>query len=261
MKKRFFAMLAAVMCCIMIWPVTVNAKVYQVGETDMSITIDDEYWYVFTRDNIKDNPELAELGVSYSDMYDILQENKMYVDALLFYDDGSYMEFGVRKTNIDKIVNLANYDDDKVMELADKLAELHDVKTYSIYENQYKFIRFDYTDGDYYVCEYITVINGDNYTLTFQETVPFVDSEYDEIQTIVDSVRFNIDASLKEPSQSSLSEGLGDAFIRGAVTAAVLGIGGLIFGKKKKKGETTGEETPEEVPEEVKIEEYIDQMP
>jgi hypothetical protein len=68
-----------------------------VGETDMNIEIDDTAWYVFTRNNLMDNPELDDLGVSYDYMYDLMYDNGIYLDAIILYSDSDeYLELFLR---------------------------------------------------------------------------------------------------------------------------------------------------------------------
>ena len=168
----------------------------------MSITINDTTWYVFTRDNIKHNSELEDLGVSYESVYDLLYNNEAYMDAIQYQEDGEYIELFVRKRTIDSsVVNLSNYSNDDALEFAKGLGERQKTNDYSVHETQYKFAKLKYTDANsgYYVCEFVTFVNKDNYTFTFQSPTPFSDSNYDEIEAIIDSIQFDIDASLKEP--------------------------------------------------------------
>jgi hypothetical protein len=165
-------------------PITTYAETYNLGGTDMSISVDDTMWYVFTRDNIKNNSELEELGITYEAMYEILHNNEAYMDAILYYEDGEIVEFFVRKRALDTgIANLSNYKDSEVLELAKELAKKQGASTYSVYENQYKFAKLEYVDSNlgYYICEFVTCVNKDNYTFTFQSTSQFTDEEYAEI--------------------------------------------------------------------------------
>ncbi len=237
MKKKLLSFVAAVLSCLLFMTTTSYARYYSIEDTDISININNDRWYVFTRDNIKNNSEMADLGISYDYMYNNMYNNKIYVDALLLYNDGEYVELFVRKTSIENIVNLSYYDDDKVFSLAEALANKRDVEKYSIYKSQYKFMKLEYSDLGYYICEYVTVVNGENYTLTFQSTKPYTDSEYSEIKEIVDSVRFVIDQSMKEKNDSSWVEGALDEFIGGAVVAVIVsGFSLLVAKNKKEKG-------------------------
>lgn len=236
MKRNFFLILSVILCVALFLPVTTYAQAYQMSDTDMTITVNDTEWYVFTRDNIKDNPELAELGVSYEDMHSILYDNEAYMDAILFYEDGGYIEFFVRKRPLDTgLVNLSNYTDSEVATFAKEIAKNQNTDNYGVYENTYKFAKLEYFDAtyNYYVCEYITVVNKDDYTLTFQSETEFTEWEYEEIKRIVDSIQFDVDTSLKEKSGST---SLIARVIGGGVAG---GIAGLIIGLKNKKKKKT----------------------
>ena len=244
MKRKVFTIISMLLCFTLLLSIKTYATSFSVSGTDLTIKIDDSKWYVFTRDNIKNNPELDECGVSYSTMYNLMHNNKIYIDAFLSYTNGDYIELFVRKTNIDKIVNLSNYNDDDVMSLAKELGSKNNTKNYSIYKTQYKFVKLEYSDSGFYICEYLTVVNGENYTLTFQATSPFTNAEYSEIESIVKSVLFNIDPSLKEDAETSWFDGLFDKFIGGVLVAAIAsGISFLFL--KKKKGKSTEVESSE----------------
>ena len=208
----------------------------------MSISVDDTVWYVFTRDNIKNNAELEELGITYEAMYDILHNNGAYMDAILYYEDGEYIELFARKRALDTgVANLSNHKNSEVLELAKELAKKQGADTYSVYESQYKFAKLEYVDSNYgyYICEFVTCVNKDNYTFTFQSTSQFTDEEYAEIENIVDSVKFDIDTSIKEKKSTSIAESVLEKTIGGAVIGGVVGAVIAITNKKKKKSAET----------------------
>ena len=226
MKRTVSILLSVILCFSALLPITTYAEMYNLGGTDMSISVDDTVWYVFTRDNIKNNSELEELGITYEAMYDILHNNEAYMDAILYYEDGEFVEFFVRKRALDTgIANLSNYKDSKVLELAKELAKKQGASTYSVYENQYKFAKMEYIDSNYgyYICEYVTCVNKDNYTFTFQSTSQFTDEEYAEIENIVDSIKFDVDTSIKEKKSTSIAESVIEKTIGGAVIGGVVG--------------------------------------
>ena len=234
LKKRMFSFVMA-LCCLSLFSITAFARSYNLSDTDMSIYIDDSEWYVFTRDNILNNSELEDLGITYDYMNDLFLYNKVYVDAMLIYDDES-MELFVRKTGIDKIVNLSKYEDDEVLSFAKTLAEKRSIEEYKLYKTDYTFVEFEYTDIGFYIREFLTVVNGENYTLTFQSEAPFSPLFYQKMETIVDSVNFEIDTTLKETTKtSSIFDGVLEKAIGGAVTAAIFSGVGILCGKKRKK--------------------------
>ena len=242
MKRTMCILLSVIICFSALFPITTYAETYNLGGTDMSISVDDTVWYVFTRDNIKNNSELEELGITYEAMYEILHNNEAYMDAILYYEGGEYTELFVRKRALDTgIANLSNYKNSEVLELAKELAKKQGAEKYSVYESQYKFARSEYIDSNYgyYICEYVTIVNKDNYTLTFQSTSQFTDEEYAEIENIVDSVKFDVDTSIKEKKTSSFAESVLEKTIGGAVIGGIVGAIIAITNKKKKKGAET----------------------
>ncbi len=242
MKRNISILITLIFCLMIFMPVSVSAETYPLAETDMSIQVDDSRWYVFTRDNIENNSELDELGISYDTIQEILYNNQAYMDAILFYDDGEYVEFFVRKKPLDiGVANLSNYENSKVLEFAQEVAKNQNSDTYSVYENEYKFAKSEYVDSDlgYYICEYVTIVNKDNYTFTFQSASQFSDSEHEEIKGIIDSVQFDIDTSLKEPQNTSLWSNVITKTVGGAVIGGVVSlITAFVNKKKKKKNET-----------------------
>ena len=54
-----------VMVLLVLFPLNVFATTFELDDIDMDITFDENVWYVFTPDNILNNPELDELGISY----------------------------------------------------------------------------------------------------------------------------------------------------------------------------------------------------
>lgn len=200
---------------------------------------------MFTRDNVKDNPELEEFGLTEEDMNKIFRDNYAYMDAILFYGDVDYVELFVRKKAVDSgMVNLSNYDDDEVEELTEELAKKQGAEDYEVFETRYKFAKLEYVDESlgYYLCEFFTVVNKEGYTLTFQSTFPYTDAEYKEIERIVRSVRFDVDESLKEKKPLTVN------ILRTTAVGAVVGgaVGGVmaLINKKKKKARNTDEVTP-----------------
>ena len=245
MKRLFCLLLAVTLCAMTCFPVTASAAKYAVSGTDMTVELDDSQWYVFTRDNVKDNPELEEFGLTEEDMNKIFRDNYAYMDAILFYGDVDYVELFVRKKAVDSgMVNLSNYDDDEVEELTEELAKKQGAEDYEVFETRYKFAKLEYVDESlgYYLCEFFTVVNKEGYTLTFQSTFPYTDAEYEEIERIVRSVRFDVDESLKEKKPLTVN------ILRTTAVGAVVGgaAGGVmaLINKKKKKAGNTDEVTP-----------------
>lgn len=251
MKRSILFLLTVILCVISLLPTSAYAKTYTLADTDISLSIDETSWYVFTRENIKDNKELAEFEITYEYMNELFLSNKVYMDAVLCFEDGNYIELFVRKNPVDSgMVNLSNYEYDDVSEIAKAFAEQLGSEKYSVYENNYKFARLDYFDStlDFHICEFITVVNKESYTLTFQSTSEFTDWDYKEIESIVNSIHFDVDTSLKEKNPASLlSEILKKAAVGTAIGAAIGGIVAVIIVaivKNKKKHKKNADVAP-----------------
>ncbi|MBE6642612.1 MAG: hypothetical protein E7615_03030 [Ruminococcaceae bacterium] len=237
MKKSIRILILAFTVFVMMLPLTVSAKTYKLDGTDMTVELDDSMWYVFTRDNIENNAELDELGITYDSMHSILYDNDAYMDSILFFDDGEFLEMLVRKNATDSgVANLSNYTDEEVADFAKELGKRLGIDDYSVYKSEYKFARIDYYDSKagYYLCEFVTVVNKDVYTFTFQSMTEITEQEYNIIEDIVDNIEFDVDTSLKEKKNASLFDGVWKNALVGAVAGGCAGaVLGLI--KKKKK--------------------------
>ena len=125
---------------LMLVPIVGDATTFELKNIDMNITIDESEWYVFTPDNILDNPELEDLGLTYEYMYESFQNNQAYLDAVLFfYDSEDYIELFVRRVALEDIRNLTNYDDAFINRLGQVLADEQNAN-YEIYRTDYPFI-------------------------------------------------------------------------------------------------------------------------
>ena len=230
MKRSVQIFAAILLGILMLSPMSAYAATYNISDTDITLRVDDTMWYVFTRDNLDNNPELDELGLTYQEMYDILYNNNAYMDAILFYVDGEYVELFVRKTVTDAgVAQLTNYSEKEMLSLAEELKkQANGEATTSIYETQYKFVRMEYYDADagYNMCQFFTVVNRDVYAISFQATSPFTEEEYEEIAGIVDSIRFEVDTSLKENMPRSFASEVLKKTISGALFG---GIGGAVI--------------------------------
>ena len=249
MKKRMLIFLMTI-CLIISLPMTTYAGTYSLNDTDMSIQVDESTWYVFTRDNIENNPELDELYITYEDMYNLFYENDAYMDAVLYFDDGNFIELFVLKSDIDTgIVNLSTYDDDEILEIAQSVAEDKNTQEYSIYDSTYKYIYFEYFDETFdepfYMYQYITIVNGSIYTLSFQSTAEFTRWDYNEVESIVDTVQFDVDTALEEPKSGLFDVDYGEvamSAIKGMIIGGIAMVAVSLFGKTMAKRKTKADE-------------------
>lgn len=243
--RRSFCMLLILLFCLVL-PVSVFAETYELSDTDMNIDFDTSSWYVFTRDNLENNPQLEELGLDYDEMHSLLYNNNAYLNAALALSVDDYIELFVRKTaQTTGVANLTNYSKDELQEFATALAEKQNTQVYSVYQNQYNFAKLEYKDANVgvFVYEFYTIVNKQNYTFTFQSETEFTDEKRQIAEQIIDGVKFNVDTSLNEPNDSGnsiLTKTIGGAIVGGMAGGVVA----LVSKKKAKKATATQGQEP-----------------
>lgn len=226
---------------VMMLPVLAKAEMYVVPETDVSITIDESQWYVFTRGNIKDNKELADLGISYDYMNNLFTSNSIYLDAALFdeTDDKNNLELFIRVLPLtDEVGNLHTYSEKQIKEFGDGLLNSgkFNMTSYKIYGNKYKYIEFEYTDLGYNVYQFYTIINGKGYNFTIQKTKEFTEADKTLVKSIIDTVTFKLDNHYERPiGEEQSGSSIKDSAIRGGIIGAIAGVIGAIAAKMKKR--------------------------
>lgn len=239
MKRIAMILITVLLCVQILLPITVSAERFYLGGTDMSLSVDDEYWYVFTRDNIKNNSQLDKLGITYEYMTEIFSDSDAYMDAFMFFNDeeNNVVELFVRKVDdAFDAVDLSDYSDEEVLEFAESLTQYVSYSDSSVYKSKYKFaeLRSFEPVEKLYMYQFFTVANKDLYNLQFHSTTQLNDSQYKEITSIVDSVEFNIDKSIKKPKSGFWMEVLLRG-LRGAAIGAVVSVGAAAVGKAVKK--------------------------
>ena len=220
MKKIVFSLLM-----LLGMPLMTQAATVDVPSADMSFTLAND-WYVFTRDNLEGNTDLENLEITVEDMQDYLLEYDLYVDA--FTED---YDFFVYKTATEKVGSLPDYYDFELEEFATSIMNTYGADSYEIYDNDYKYIRIEYFESDYYVIDYFTIIDNQYYILSIQKLdEEFSDSERKMMQDIVDSVQF--DNYEPEDNKELIIVAIGIGLV------VVLGVTALIVSRVKDKKES-----------------------
>ena len=226
MKKLLF-----IVMLFLLFPLTILAKSYNI--VDLTVDIDDNDWYVFTRDNIKDNSELDALGITYEYMNTFFLSNSAYLDAVTVISDNEYLEAFVCIKDAESEYNLHKFSNDDLKELeADFVKQTNSTDHYIYVTDKYKYIYFMYTDSNLYVIDYYTVINGKGYTIKFQKPTSFSDADKAIIKEMIDNITFKLDSKYEK---STKKFSYMRVIICAIVGGIIGGIGGLIKSKTKKK--------------------------
>lgn len=224
MKKRILIIITFVLLSLL--PLGVYAEEFKINETDISIEFDTNEWNVFTRDNIENNPNLDKLGIDYNTFNKTMNDNYIYLDAVFLNNDATNtLEFIIRKTKADSIINFSNYTDDDILDIAKGLADKQNSNNYDVYKNNYKYAYLNYTDKGYYLVEYYTVVNGDSYTVTVQKTNSINSDEKEKIKNIIDTIEFDVDETMEEEnSETGIKFSTISKYVRSAIIGAVIAI-------------------------------------
>ena len=220
-------------------PSNVFAKSYDLK--DINVTVDDSTWYVFTRDNLENNAELAELGITPEYLKNVMTTNDIYLDACLFdtNEPANTVELFVVIKKVDDVSNLHTYSDSEIEELGEALKKKVNADDYNIYTvDKYKYVHVKYYDPTttYNIDEYYTVINGYGYTIMAQKTNQFSSLELTNVKNVVDTAKFKYNSSYEKPPASSKGGiNIWQRTLIGAITGGVIGGLSVLFNKKKKK--------------------------
>lgn len=224
MKRSILFIITFGLLCLL--PVGVYAEEFKINETDISIEFDTNEWNVFTRDNIENNSNLDKLGIDYASLNKYMNDNYIYLDAVFLNNDATNtLEFIIRKTKADSIINFSNYTDDDILDIAKGLADKQNSNNYDVYINNYKYAYLDYTDKGYNLVEYYTVVNGDSYTVTVQKTNSINSDEKEKIKNIIDTIEFDVDETMEEEnSETGIKISSTSKYVRSAIIGAVIAI-------------------------------------
>lgn len=247
MKKISYIIL---LLLFMVFPSHIEAKEYNVSGTDVSINIDDSKWIVFTRDNLYNNPELDELGLTYQFMNDFMTTNNIYLNAIKLnnFQTKENLEFNIRVNDLStKVANLHTYPTEEINEFGKEIINSGKINAnnFTIYGSEYKYIEIEYIDKGYNVYQFYTVINGRGYNFTAQKENAITFLEKNQIKGMIDTIIFELDSNYEQPTKSfSIKEVIKTAII-GGIIGGLCGLVYAIIYKKKKGNKSTSKTNAE----------------
>ena len=218
------------------------AESFAPSDTDLTIDIDTSVWYVFTQDNLENNPEVSELGFTADELRSLLETNSAFLYALALYAEPDvYIGLTIQKAEEEDIVNLTPHSDYEIKDIMERyvkaLPDEYEIIDSSIYEHNYKYMVIDYYDkvNDDYNREYLTVVNAQSYSISFFLPIELSADEIAFTQDIVNTVHFQVD----DPDEKSTSSFKLKSVLIPVGSAAVAGGGAalirLAVNKKRKK--------------------------
>ena len=155
MKKLLFVVVLFLLC-----PVIVFGENFEIKEYGITMSFD-KNWDVFTRESDRNDYFLVKYDLDYDLLQENLKDNLIYLYALHETDADEKIEFIVvtngKKVEEDRPMTLEEF-----KEFASMLAKKYGADDYEIYENNYKYIKYDYYDEnvDLYCSEYFLYIDS-----------------------------------------------------------------------------------------------------
>lgn len=254
MKKKILFLLAL----LFVIPCMVKAETYTADSDYVSIDFDNN-WYVFTRENYKNNSNLSNLGVTEEKMSEIFTTNNIYLDA---FTKDYKKEFFVRKLSLSSlgesgINNMNDYSDTEFDDFAKGFISSIGAKTYDkVVFGDYKYIHttFESTiEGkNVSIEEYVTIVNNNCYVYQLQGYDGLTNTDKDANKMRVMNAVIKDDSKQKEtPKEEEQKEETKEEtkeeetkkekknddllyyVIGGAAVGAVIGGVGVTLSKKK----------------------------
>lgn len=232
MKKLFFIFI------FLLLPFTIYAKDFKIE--DINIDLDDS-WYVFTKDNIKNNQDLKLLGVSEEYMNKLFDGTNYYLDALKFNNDEITELFVIIK-DTSSLYDSSYFTDEQMEELRSLYEkQISNSKTTIFNTDNTNYIKSIYKDQNLNIVDYYAVINKKGYTFKIQQRQEFSEEDLNKLDKMIENIKIgDIDNDDNKDDIQPLidTNKVGNSALTGAIIGAIIGgiIGliGYIIKKKQK---------------------------
>lgn len=203
MKKIVCTLLALALCIALLFGINklrtenANRTEFETEYAKIDLEFQEREWYVFTRADLYDNPELEEVWIEPELQIDFILENNIFLDGVLFYRDvESWLEVllseGKRIDNGD----YSALSEEELEALSDEVAAEMGAEDNGVLITRHglEFIWWEYYgEGyypeDYYIRNYYTEVGGKAYEAQFVSDASFVSDEYRRMSWIINSMR------------------------------------------------------------------------
>jgi len=203
MNKIVCTLLALALCIALLFAINTlrtenaNRTEFETEYAKIDLEFQEREWYVFTRADLYDNPELEEVWIEPELQIDFILENNIFLDGVLFYSDvESWLEVllseGERIDNGD----YSALSEEELEALSDEVAAEMGAEDNGVLITRHglKFIWWEYYgEGyypeDYYIRNYYTEVGGKAYEAQFVSDASFVSDEYRRMSWIINSMR------------------------------------------------------------------------
>ena len=217
---------------ISLFPFLVMAKDYDIKDINLKFNVSDE-WMVFTRDNLDNNKDLEDLGLTKDDLLPSYKLQGIYFDGIK-----DSIELLVMVPNIKlEVNNLSHYSENVVKETANELGKKLNTDKVGTYYAKHKFATVNYFDSktQLYIVNYYTVVNAKGYNFQIQKSTEITDEDIKSLEKIIDTVEIETLPGYEKDETKEKSFSFKNILIDALIGAAVGGLGALVLKLTKKK--------------------------
>lgn len=183
---------------IFLLPLTIFAKELNIKDIELNITLSDEDWYIFTKENINNynQTELEEKGFNYDILNEQISHENIHLLAALFYEDNSYIQYTIKRMDIGLLSLMDNMNEKDIKEIYSSLIEKDSGNSAKIlnvesYESNNNYIVINYRLKEAYTKAYFTIVNESLYIIDIVKNKEFNDVELEKIKNTIDSIKYN----------------------------------------------------------------------
>lgn len=160
---------------------------------DLTLNYNESGWFYFTRDNLKNNPSLNKLGISYEYVNNFFNNNKdCYMNAVKINNNLKEEFFIIAKESKDykNLNEESNINLNKYMEDIAQLTNSKNIYPYEFKNNKYIFAEYYDSKLHYNIIDYYTIFNKKAYIIKFQQEKTFNTEQKETIKKIINSIEF-----------------------------------------------------------------------
>lgn len=203
MKIKNGMLVAMLMLLLFAWPVSAQGErnTYAVSELELEITLPEGYNYVLTRELSEDDPDFAELGLTKEQLF---ADDSVYLEALSEDRDAEIIVTMLKNEWSQMYYDFNDLSEEDLAELADiclmseDSAVAMEYETFGLFDGneQAQFLKavgtFSGKESSGATVQYVTVLNGEAYTFTFNFVGDGVSPEQESMtEEVVSSVSFD----------------------------------------------------------------------
>lgn len=202
MKIKNSMIVVVLLLLLFAWPVSAQSEQssYVISELELEIDLPESYSHVLTRDISEDDPDFAELGLTKEQLF---ADDSVYLEAFSDQRNAEIIVTMLKNEWSELYYDFNNLSEDDLTELADICLMNEDSLLATEYETfglfrgneQAQFLKavgtFSGEESSGTTVQYVTVINGEAYTITFNFVGEGLSAEQEAMtEDVISSVAF-----------------------------------------------------------------------